>query len=192
LPRPNPPRPLRGEANLARRVAFERQRAGMSTDGLAKRMTDLGCPIHQSAIWKIENGDPPRRITYDEALAFAEVFGLPLEELAIPPELVTEQAVVELIDTYRKARDEHEMAYHRIAMHIRDHPETRELFERHALWEDLSTDPVGALWDRPSHRSAPGDWRRVVGNLLDYQVIEGEEEFRRELDLPDEGPGGRQ
>lgn len=37
-------------------------------------MTDAGCPIQGSAIYKIEKADPPRRITVDELVAFATVF----------------------------------------------------------------------------------------------------------------------
>jgi transcriptional regulator with XRE-family HTH domain len=148
MPRPNPLRPLRGEANLARRITFERQRAGMSTEGLAKRMTDLGCPINQSAIWKVENGDPPRRITYDEAIAFAEVFGIPLDQLAVPPELLAERAAVELIDAYQRARKEHLDLFSKIARHIHEHPGTRPIFEEHVAWGDISNEPVGYMYGR--------------------------------------------
>ena len=99
MPRPNPLRSLGGEETLARRVAYERERRGWSTQGLAQRMTDVGCPINQTAIWKIESGRPRRRITYDEALAFAEVFEVELEDLAIPPEL---KASAQLQDLFEK------------------------------------------------------------------------------------------
>jgi transcriptional regulator with XRE-family HTH domain len=47
-------------------------------------MTKAGAPMNQSAIWKIENGKPRRRITVDEAIAFAKVFEVPLDELLTP------------------------------------------------------------------------------------------------------------
>lgn len=167
MPRPNPPRPLRREANLARRIAYERQRAGMSTEGLAKRMTDLGCPINQSAVWKIENGDPPRRITYDEAIAFAEVFGMPLDELSVPPEIVADRAAMQLIDDYERARREHVDLFYKIAGHIRVHPSSRRVFEEHSAWRDVSTDELGVV--RYADRKA--------GHLLDTELIEAEQQW---------------
>ncbi len=106
MPRPNPPRSLGGEEGLARRVAYERERRGWSTEGLAKRVTDAGCPINQSAIWKIENGNPPRRITYDEALAFARVFDLPLDELSIPPEIAASATLRQLVAQFLRMTEE--------------------------------------------------------------------------------------
>lgn len=168
MPRPNPLRPLRGEANLARRIAFERQRAGMSTEGLAKRMTDLGCPINQSAIWKVENGDPPRRITYDEAIAFAEVFGIPLEDLAVPPEVMADQTAIQLIDDYQRARQEHIDLFFKIALHVRNHPASRPVLEQHVAWRDLSHDKLGTVW-RDGEPS---------GHFLDADMIALELEWR--------------
>ncbi|HEY6595933.1 MAG TPA: helix-turn-helix transcriptional regulator [Asanoa sp.] len=142
MPRPNPPRPLRGEASLARRVAYERQRAGMSMEGLAKRMTDLGCAINQSAIWKIENGNPPRRITYDEALALAEVFHIPLEDLAVPPEVVADQTALQLIDDYQRARRAHSDAFAKLYDHIAQHPDVRRVLEQHVAWDLVTNDEI--------------------------------------------------
>jgi len=38
----------------------------------------------QSAIWKIENGSPRRRITVDETVAFSRVFDIKLATLMLP------------------------------------------------------------------------------------------------------------
>src|SRR5206468_3991414 len=73
MPRVNPLRPVGNEANLARRIAAEREAHGWSYEGLAKRMTDAGFPIQSTAIFKIEKGKPPRRITVDEMVGFAKV-----------------------------------------------------------------------------------------------------------------------
>jgi transcriptional regulator with XRE-family HTH domain len=135
MPRPNPPRPLRGEANLARRVAYERQRDRMSTEGLARRMTELGCPINQSAIWKIENGDPPRRITYDEALAFAEVFGIPLDELSVPPEIMADRTAIQLMQEYLQASSLSAAAAAKLVRHLKDYPQTARAIEEHRDWQ---------------------------------------------------------
>jgi transcriptional regulator with XRE-family HTH domain len=103
MPRPNPLRAIQGERALARRVAYERERRGWSTQHLAKRVTAAGCPIHQSAIRRIESGEPPRRITYDEALAFAHVFDTPLEELAVAPEAAADEELRALVAELTKA-----------------------------------------------------------------------------------------
>lgn len=76
--------PLANEDVLARRIAFERKSRNWSPGGLANLMTKAGAPMNQSAIWKIENGKPRRRITVDEAIAFAKVFDVPLDELLTP------------------------------------------------------------------------------------------------------------
>ena len=70
--------PLASEDELARRISYERDRRSWSPGGLASLMTKAGCPMNQSAIWKIENGEPRRKITVDEALAFAIQRELPL------------------------------------------------------------------------------------------------------------------
>jgi hypothetical protein len=62
MPRPNAPREIRerGEANLARRLEYERTSRGLSYEALARAMADAGCPIQGSALYRIEKGDPPR------------------------------------------------------------------------------------------------------------------------------------
>lgn len=84
MPRPNRDRTIEGEANLARRVRMEREARGLSYEALAKRMTDVGCPTHGSALHKIEKADPPRRITVNELVALADVFELSVEDLLTP------------------------------------------------------------------------------------------------------------
>jgi transcriptional regulator with XRE-family HTH domain len=97
VPRPNPPRLLGGESGLARRIGYERELRGWTTAALVKRMAEAGCPISQSALWKIEHGNPPRRITYDEALAFARVFEMPLSDLAVAPEVAADDELRALL-----------------------------------------------------------------------------------------------
>jgi len=67
--------------------------------------TGDGCPINQTAIWKIENGEPPRRITYDEALAFAAVFDTSLDELSLDPEVYANKELQRLIDRLKSQVD---------------------------------------------------------------------------------------
>jgi transcriptional regulator with XRE-family HTH domain len=77
------------EENIALRLAWEMRRRGWSQDRMAQELTNAGCPTHQSAISKIVNSKPDgsrRAISVDEAIAMAQVFGLPFEELPLPPE----------------------------------------------------------------------------------------------------------
>ncbi|MEV0632130.1 helix-turn-helix domain-containing protein [Nonomuraea wenchangensis] len=76
------------EENVALRLAWEMRRRGWSQDRMAQELTNAGCPTHQSAISKIVNSKPDgsrRSISVDEAIAMAKVFGIPLEELPLPP-----------------------------------------------------------------------------------------------------------
>lgn len=97
MPRPNQARSIASETALAARIAHERKARGLGVDALAKLMTEAGCPIAGSAIYRIESGDPPRRITFDEAVAIASVFGLSLEDLSTPLELVRQTKARDLI-----------------------------------------------------------------------------------------------
>ena len=149
MPRPNQPRSIAGERGLARRIAHERDSRGMSYEGLALRLTKVGCPIQASAIYKIEKGDPPRRITVDELVAFAEVFGVPVEELLLPPELVTKKELVGLVTAWDAARIEAsraqeaaEAAWDALRDYARTHPEIEEEIEKAiAVWVDYYYEP---------------------------------------------------
>ncbi len=106
MPRPNPPRDVYAERYLAQRIARERERRGWSYEGLAARMTAAGCPLAQSAIYKIERSDPPRRITVDELVGYSRVFGIPVEQLLLDPEISAEGHMIELLDKWRQVSAE--------------------------------------------------------------------------------------
>lgn len=74
-----------GEDNVADHVRIEREARGWSTAELARHVTEAGCPISQSAVWRIESGEPRRKISVDELIAFSRVFGKPIEALLRPP-----------------------------------------------------------------------------------------------------------
>ncbi|WP_155991927.1 helix-turn-helix domain-containing protein [Nocardioides sp. URHA0032] len=95
-----------GEVELARRVAMEREARDWSYEGLAERMTNVGCPIQGSAIYKIEKADPPRRITVDELIAFATVFETPVRDLLLPREVVIDAKLGRLFERWEEARQE--------------------------------------------------------------------------------------
>lgn len=84
MARPNKARSIGGEDNLAERIAYERESLGLSYEALAKKMTEAGCAIQGSAIYKIEKGNPRRRVTVDELIALADVFEVEIQELLTP------------------------------------------------------------------------------------------------------------
>ncbi|MFE0907951.1 helix-turn-helix transcriptional regulator [Streptomyces rochei] len=73
------------EDNVAARIKLEREARGWSTVTLAERMAEIGHPINQSAIWRIESGKPRRRVNLDEALGFCKVFDISMSDLTGPP-----------------------------------------------------------------------------------------------------------
>ena len=98
------------EATVAQRIKFEREERDWSSAKLAQQMTAAGYPLNQSAIWRIENGDPPRRVNLEEAVGFAKVFGISLGDLITPvgdmatPELKRRlQNLLEAARAYREA-----------------------------------------------------------------------------------------
>lgn len=112
MPPRNPAQSVLSEEGLARRIARERERRGWTYEGLARRMTVAGCPINQSAIYKIEKGTrdregrpgPARRITVQELLAFSKVFEIDIDALLLPPEVAESQELSELLIAWDEAR----------------------------------------------------------------------------------------
>jgi hypothetical protein len=109
-----PRRPPKDEAGpdewAAWRVGLERERRGLSQGQLARLVTDMGAPMQQQAIWKIENGRPPRKISYGEAVAFCKVFAIDdVAELGQPPEevaLAYMTGIRHLLRDWRRDTDE--------------------------------------------------------------------------------------
>ena len=106
MPRPNPLRSMASEDNLARRIAYERERREWTYEGLAQRMTDAGCPIQGSAIYKTEKGRPQRRITVDELVALARVFAVDVADLLTPVDLVGDREARQIVDQWRVTQQE--------------------------------------------------------------------------------------
>lgn len=106
MPRLNQGRSLQVESNLARRIAYERERRGLSYEALAEAMTKVGCAINASSIYKIEKGNPPRRISVDELAALAEVFDEPLADLLVDMAIIEQRRAQDLIDALSRSRTE--------------------------------------------------------------------------------------
>lgn len=88
MPKRSSPGVMAGEDSVAGHVQQERELRGWSTAELARRVTEAGCPISQSAVWRIESGSPRRKISVDELIGFAKVFEMQIQELLEP--IVTE------------------------------------------------------------------------------------------------------
>ncbi len=176
MPRPNAPRSLRSETNLARRIAHEREQRGMTYEGLAKRMTDVGCPIQPSAIFKIEKADPPRRITVDELVGFAEVFAVPVEQLLMPPEVLEAEALTDLFIAWESAsrvltaaKEEEAEARQAIEQYVASRPQTEEVLQRIIrAWADTwapSPATTEAIWMHTFTGSER--WSKLLDERLD-------------------------
>ncbi len=60
-------------------------------------------PDRPTALFRIEKGDPPRRITVDELVAFGQVFNLEPSDLLRPVEMIARQEALELFEKMRAA-----------------------------------------------------------------------------------------
>ena len=71
---------------IAKRVAELRGSSvpAMSYETLATRMAEVGCPIHPSALHRIETGSPRRKVSVDELVALAQVFDVSVDSLIAP------------------------------------------------------------------------------------------------------------
>jgi transcriptional regulator with XRE-family HTH domain len=67
------------EETVAASIARHRTDMGLTYEQLAERMRLEGVSVHQSAIQKTEKSG--RRVSIDEMVAYAKVFGIPVEEL---------------------------------------------------------------------------------------------------------------
>jgi len=98
MPRPNKPRSMQNEANLARRIAYERGARHWTYKEVAARMTAAGCAMQPSAVQKIEaTGGRPRKISVDELVAFASIFDTDVPGLLQPVEAVEEREAAALL-----------------------------------------------------------------------------------------------
>jgi transcriptional regulator with XRE-family HTH domain len=176
-------RSIASEQSLARRIAFERERRipPMTYEGLASRMTNAGCAIQPSGIYKIEKAG--RRITVDELVAFAQVFGVPVEHLLLPPELVAADEVAEIVTAWSRAQEaaisaqqEEEEAWGRVRAWFEQHPEfadkaapiMRRWSEQH-FEDDHDFRVAHKMWELTSDP----EWGQQAKRALDALVGEG-------------------
>lgn len=179
MPRPNQPRSVHSETNLARRIAHERERLGMSYEGLADRMTKAGCAIQPSAIYKIEKAKPPRRISVDELVAFSAVFGVPVEQLLMPVELAKQEALRELLVDWeiaraarQKADEDEATALEAVKAYMREHKDMESTLQRFMeSWaEQSSREPAAAHAYWMATFTDAEQWRQRLRELLDEEA----------------------
>jgi len=162
MPRQNKPRAVFAEDHLARRVAAERESRGWTYDGLASRMTRAGCPMAPSAIFKTEKSQPRRRIVVDELVAYSKVFGVPIEELLLPPEIVMRNDLIDLVLEHEEAKGVSAAAWERVREstarlreYVDENPDAEDALEGvYRVWVDAeysNENQFGALayrmWD---------------------------------------------
>lgn len=114
MSRPNPGRTVFAEDHVAARITLERERRGWTLEGLAKRMTDAGCPLAASAVYKTEQGQPRRRIVVDELVAFSRVFVIPVDQLLLDPELEADQLLIDKLNAVAALAATRDEAEHKL------------------------------------------------------------------------------
>ncbi|MEV0163411.1 helix-turn-helix domain-containing protein [Nonomuraea fuscirosea] len=166
------------EENVAMRVAWEMRRRGWSQERMAQELTNAGCPTHQSAISKIVNPKPDgsrRVISVDEAIAMARVFGIPLEELPLPPEAAEGRDLHEFSQTVahegRKAKAQHAqflLAWARLR-HRLDQQENRALYQeflaQRRVGVDQASEAIKVWRDQASWRDATAAYHKLERTL---------------------------
>jgi transcriptional regulator with XRE-family HTH domain len=151
MARQNAPRSIEGESNLAQRIQNEREHRGWSYEALAKKLTDVGCSINSSAIYRIEKGAPPRRITVDELVALARVFETSPADLLTPVELLRKTRGKEIVEELDRATDALVKAIASLATGYGEYfdlcaydPELREYIDNHRFMAGIAEDAVPA------------------------------------------------
>lgn len=81
MPRPNRNRTIGAEDNMRAYIREALERDERSTAWLARKMTDAGCAIDASAVWKTLNAG--RSIYVDEGVAIAAALNVGLDEMTL-------------------------------------------------------------------------------------------------------------
>jgi transcriptional regulator with XRE-family HTH domain len=156
---------LSGEANVAVRIKLEREARGWSTNALSDRLNEAGHEMNPSAVWRIENGK--RRINLDEAIGFAEVFGIDLRNLVGPPQLAAQARAMELIDAVvdafretQRANVAYTQARDALDAYLAEHPDIREeadVMVSNAMAEASAKHLLEAYGPPPTHHLDEAD-----------------------------------
>ncbi|MER6307811.1 MULTISPECIES: helix-turn-helix transcriptional regulator [unclassified Streptomyces] len=156
---------FRGEENAAVRIKLEREARGWGTNALSDRLVEAGFEMNPSAVWRIENRK--RRVNLDEAIGFAEVFGISLESLIGPPKMAQHARAMELVEQIRRAFRETQRANlafsearDALDRYLDEHPDIYEEVDnavKQAIAEEIADNP-DSPWHFMKHgvRPRPG------------------------------------
>lgn len=162
---------LGSEGHLADRIEAEREARKWSQSELARQMAQVGCPIPQTAISKIETPQRGgrRAITVEEALAFARVFAIPFGELMLPVDQFQSMTNLRLLgaaEAALKARAETETGYRDIVNEVAAVAFKDDAFKQ-ALTADLHADHTGGTNGRSADRPRPAGWSTFLQDVFD-------------------------
>jgi hypothetical protein len=101
-------------------------------------MTDAGCAIDQSALYKIEKGNPRRHIQVDELIAFSKVFAVPIDELLEAPELYAKKRALAALKQYRQAQAAYYAALDELA-EVSEDPLVNDVLNDVLVLDDVPT-----------------------------------------------------
>ena len=179
MPLPNPDRAITEEMQLPARIAYERERRGWSYEGLAQRMTEAGCPIAPSGIYKTEQQG--RRVVVEELVGYSRVFGIPVERLLLPADVAQVDTLREAWQAWASASD----AYWR-AKQAADRADEAAKQAARVLLDEVGDDPflleaVGVLrwgdeWDAIKAKwTGRGDSVKQVIHIMGFGLPDPEE-----------------
>jgi hypothetical protein len=129
-------------------------------------MTDAGCPVSASALFKIEKSDPPRKISVDELVALAMVFDTTINDLLTPLEMLDDKRATELA----RELDETEITLAEAAEHMV------------WLWREAYGLGAGKEWEQEIHDKLKAD-----GTNLLHVSTSDPHRCSRQSDYTDEG-----
>lgn len=182
MPKLNVGRSVGVETNLAARIAHERNLRGQSYEVLAEAMTQAGCAINGSSIYKIEHGSPPRRISVDELWTLAQVWGTTVEDLLTPMELLEQRRAHELIESIQEVQrgmgDLASDAFNAFSELIRLAFEHEELYEY--VVNQLAASAGGSYTLRVGGDSEDPEWQSME-TLTVMRLTKANQEHWREL-----------
>lgn len=85
---------LGSDENVGARIKALREARQWSLEKLAEELGRVGHPLNRSSLWKIESGSTKRRVSLREAVAFAKVFSVPVDELFLTEGQLTQREIV--------------------------------------------------------------------------------------------------
>lgn len=160
------------EDRVMRRIDRELQLRGWSMAELARRVSDAGSPMDTTGVKRVlgRAGGKPRRITLDECASFAEVFGIPLEEMFTDPTEIVTPAKARQVQNAQN--------------------ELLEAFQRYRDVVQPVLDDLGAKDAKRLVHNADGVIRGIVARVWDEQIV-ADPGFLRSRELQRQGKLGR-